>query len=285
MKRRSPAAVATLLAFSLLASGPAAADRQGAEEIFFLANQAYKEGRFEEALESYRELIRSEKEKGHLYYNLGNASLRLHDLGRAILSYERARLLIPRDPDLRFNLQYARDQLRDVVPDSRDFLEAIFFWNEHLTMRELFWIFALVNLLFWGTAVARLFSQSEWLYYSFVLLLASWLLAGASFGVKGYREATDERAVILPVETSVLAGPDTRDTVLFKLHQGTIVRRERSEDGWLLVSLPDRKRGWVPSASVESVLVRPLPSSPTAPKDDTLSEKTPQGRGGSGAQN
>jgi len=53
----------------------------------------------------------------------------------------------------------------------------------------------------------------------------------------------------------VLAGPDNQDTVLFKLHAGTIVHVERSEDGWSLVRLPDKKRGWVRADTIESIII------------------------------
>ena len=66
------------------------------EEGFYRANAAYKEGRYPEAIQGYRDLIASGHAGGHLYYNLGNAYFRSGALGPAILNYERARLLIPR---------------------------------------------------------------------------------------------------------------------------------------------------------------------------------------------
>ena len=96
-----------------------AGSESGWEETFFKANQAYREGHFQEAIDGYLHLIRSGKEGGPAYYNLGNAYLKTDQLGRAIWAYERAFLLTPRDPDLRFNLSHARDQTRDAVGDTR----------------------------------------------------------------------------------------------------------------------------------------------------------------------
>ena len=96
----------------LLVSGTEARNN-GWEERFFKANQLYKEGRFEDAAKDFSELIQSGRGNGHLYYNLGNAFFRQGRIGHAILNYERAHVLIPRDADLNFNLRYARNQVRD----------------------------------------------------------------------------------------------------------------------------------------------------------------------------
>lgn len=229
------------------------AENQPWEELFFRANQAYRQGRFQEAIDGYLQLIRSGHGNGHLYYNAGNAYFRQDELGRAILYYERANLLIPRDADLKFNHRYALDQTRDAIAESYGFMSMTFFWLNVLNLNELFWTLALLNLLFWGALFVRLFLQLEWTYYFSLVLLVFWLIAGLSFGLKWYRVATDDRAVILQEEVNVLAGPDIRDTVLFKLHEGAIVNVERSEDEWSLVRLPDEKRGWLSVDAIERI--------------------------------
>ena len=229
---------------------------ESVEELFFRANQAYKEGRFQEATDQYNQLVRSGHRSGHLFYNLGNAYFRLNQLGWAILNYERARLLMPRDADLHFNLGYARDQAQDAVPNRRGFFTMAFFWTTAFNLGELFRGFAVVNLLFWGILLTRFFFRREWMYYLFLVFFIFWLILGASFGIKWYQTATDDRSVILAEEVNILAGPDIKDTVLFKLHAGTIVHLERSEDGWSLVRLPDLKRGWVESENMERIVIR-----------------------------
>lgn len=228
--------------------------RTGAwDEVFFKANQAYKQEHFQEAIDGYNQLILSGHTTGSIYYNLGNAYYRQKQLGRAILNYERARLMIPRDADLNFNLRQARDQSKDAIPGSDDFVGMIFFWLDSLSLSELFWGFAALNLLFWGILLVRLFRRSDGTYYMLLLFFILWLIAGLSYGLKWYEVETDDRAVIVQDEAAVLAGPDIRDTVLFKLHAGTIVHHERSEDGWFLIHLPDKKRGWVRAEAAENI--------------------------------
>ncbi|UCF90722.1 MAG: tetratricopeptide repeat protein [Desulfobacterales bacterium] len=245
--------ICLLLFLYPLDNGRGTEDATG-ETLFFTANQAYKEERYRKAVEGYRRLIENGYRNGHLYFNLGNAYFRLNDLGRAILNYERAHLLIPRDADLNYNLRYARDRTRDALPPSEDYVSQTFFWLNEFTLSELLGGFAAVNLLFWGILALRLVRRPEWSYYVWLLLLISWLVTGLSVGFKWYQLDSDDRAVILPEEVSVLAGPDSEDTVLFKLHAGTIVRQERREDGWSLIRLPDDKRGWVATKVIENIV-------------------------------
>ena len=242
-----------ILPLFFLAGSCFAADTPSAEELYFEANRAYKEDRYQEAINGYFELIGNGYINGHLYYNLGNAYFRSGQLGRAILNYKRAQLLIPRDADLNFNLRYALDQTQDATSADQNFLKQAFFWLADITFRELMWGFAVLNILFWSILVLRLFVRPEWTYYVFIVLLIFWLVGGASLGVKWHQLRTDLRAVILAGEVDVLAGPDSKDTVLFKLHEGTTIHRERIEDGWSLIRLSENKRGWIKSNTIEQV--------------------------------
>jgi tetratricopeptide (TPR) repeat protein len=246
--------ILSVFLFLLSANPCLSAQGDSAEDLFFKANQSYKEGRFQDAVEGYRRLLENGHENGHVYYNLGNAYLRLNDLGRAILSYERARLLKPRDADLIFNLRYAHDRTLDAIPAARSFVFQSIFWLNDLTFSELFWFFAVFNFAFFLILFIRLFYRAEWTYYAFLILLIMTLTAAGSFGLKGYQQQTDDRTVILDAEVKVLSGPDSRDTVLFKLHAGAIVNNERSEDGWALVKLSQEQRGWVQSKELERII-------------------------------
>lgn len=240
----------------------AEAQPNGWEDLFFRANQAFKESHYQDAIDGYEQLVQTGHENGHIYYNLGNGYFRLNQLGQAILNYERARILIPRDADLNFNLRLARDQIQDAIAEPQGFIQMAFFWLDALSLHEVFWGFGILNVIFWGILLIRLFHRLEWNYYLSLVFLVLWLIGGISFGLKWHQVWTDDRAVILKKEVNILSGPDIQDTVLFKLHEGTIVHHERSEDGWFLIRLPDKKRGWVAAAAVEQIKKGPtvLPS-------------------------
>ena len=240
-----------LIAFGMGSNVQAQTDSR--EELFFSSNQSYKNGDFQKAGEGYSQLIAEGYKSGQVYYNLGNAYFKMNDLGRAILNYERAFLQTPRDADLKFNLNIAQDQTRDAIPNSQNLAGLLFSWLDSINLDELFWGFALINASFWINFLSRLFIKTELTYYLFIILIIFWLGTGVSLGVKSYQFRSDSRAVVLDKEIGVYAGPDVSDTILFKLHQGTIVHHERAGDGWSLIRLSDKKRGWVKHQVVERI--------------------------------
>ena len=222
-------------------------------EHFFEANRAYQNHAYQEAIDGYNRLIESGHENGHVYYNLGNAYFRLGDIGRSILSFERARLLMPRDGDLAFNLAHARNQVQDAAVDLQtspleDFLDL-----GRFNLYEIFFAFTLLNVLFFSLLGIRRFKRTEWTYYLSIFLGIVISIGACAVALKWYAWATDNRAVILAEEVVVQAGPDSRDTHLFKLHAGTVVDVERTENDWTLLQLSKDKRGWVESNQLERI--------------------------------
>jgi tetratricopeptide (TPR) repeat protein len=223
-------------------------------EQFFEANQAYKNHQFQQAIDGYRHLIENGSENGLVYYNLGNAYFRLGDLGRAILSYERARLLIPRDGDLAFNLSHARNQTQDASNNLQMSSLSDFLGLSGLNRYEVFFAFVLLNFLFFSLLCIRLYKRTEWTYYLSIFLAIAISIGACALALKWVAWATDNRAVVLSKEIVVQAGPDSRDTVLFKLHAGTVVGIERTENDWTLLQLSKDKRGWAESYQLERII-------------------------------
>lgn len=87
------------------AAASALADGRG---TFDRANAMFEAGDFAGAVAAYEKILVEHGPRASVYYNLGNSHLRMGDYGPAILAYERAKLLAPRDPDLRSNLALAR---------------------------------------------------------------------------------------------------------------------------------------------------------------------------------
>src|SRR6266404_5247545 len=95
----------TVVMIWLLGLGAAVA---GPNDDFKTANQLYDAGKFAEAAAAYEKI---EPKTAYVDYNLGNAWFRQGKLGLAILNYERARRLAPRDPDILANLKFAEQRL------------------------------------------------------------------------------------------------------------------------------------------------------------------------------
>src|ERR1700733_7161037 len=74
------------------------------------ADEFYQKGQYEQAIGAYQALLKESPENPYLHYNLANAYLKGANnasLGRAIAEYCRAYQLLPRDPDIRYNLEFA----------------------------------------------------------------------------------------------------------------------------------------------------------------------------------
>ena len=83
------------------------------QQVFYTANTFYAGRDYSKALEAYQSILNAGLENGVLYYNMGNCYFKMGKLGYAILYYDKARKMFPRDSDLVSNLAYAKQQLGD----------------------------------------------------------------------------------------------------------------------------------------------------------------------------
>ncbi len=225
-------------------------------EAFVNANAAYEEGRYARAIALYERLLETGFENGHLHYNLGNAYLRNGELGRAIAAYRRARAFLPRDQDVRANLAFARKSARDAIapPEPSAVQKTLFFWHHGLSRAELGKIVVVLNVLFWGVLMLRLYRRgSEVLRWTTIALLLLLLTTGTSLALRHF----DPRrvAVVVPQEVDVRSGTNEAALVLFKLHAGTEVAVVDRREGALRIALPEAGRGgWIDAEHAELVV-------------------------------
>ena len=80
-----------------------------ADDLFNKANAFYEAGQSKEAVETYEEIYQANGPQVGILQNLGSAYYRLGDNARAILAFERALILKPKDPDLLANLKLTQE--------------------------------------------------------------------------------------------------------------------------------------------------------------------------------
>jgi hypothetical protein len=190
-----------------------------------------------------------------IYYNLGNSYYRQADIGRAILNYERAARLAPRDADIRANLQIAREQLgNQITADESALSQFATFARSWLTLNEL----AITVLALWFLLAAC------WLLYrrrrtsllkNLLAITAVLLLAGIlPLSTRLYLETTRPIAIIVATETAVTSGPGPQYPTQFTVHSGTAVHILKQHPQWIQITLPgDQLQGWVPAGAVTAV--------------------------------
>ena len=223
----------------------------GPSDDFKAANQLYDAGKFAEAAAAYEKI---EPKTAHVYYNLGNALFRQDKLGLAVLNYERARKLSPRDPDILANLKFAEQRLGvdEANAPSRvvqRFLRSVI---ESRTPTE--WsVYELAGL--WLTALGI----GAWIYFPrmrtglLVITVFGFVGFATSALALGYQVINDHNA---PQGIIVVSGADARfaplpdSTIHFRLVEGAkiVIREDRGQ--WLLVERPDGQQGWVKAEAI-----------------------------------
>ena len=223
-------------------------------EVFLRANQAYEEGDYRRAIDLYRQLLERGHDGGHLHYNLGNALLREGELGPAVAAYRRSLRRLPRDQDVRANLEFARQTTKDALapPAPSPWVSTLFFWHFQMSRRELAWTVVVLNLLLWGLLALWLFRRGSevlpWLVGGVLLFL---LGSGGSLLI---HELWPQRvAVVLPPEIDARSGPGADAVVRFKLHAGAELAVENVTDGWVRIAGPEGEQAWVEEERVAVV--------------------------------
>ncbi len=86
-----------------------------------MANTLYQQERYEEAIEKYNKAFYTEDPKleAQTYYNQGNSLYRAGKLAEAIQSYEKCLDLTPDDMEAKYNLEFVRKKLKEMMDQQR----------------------------------------------------------------------------------------------------------------------------------------------------------------------
>lgn len=209
---------------------------------------AYRAGSYQQAVTAFKDLTNAGISNAKLFYNLGNAYLKVEDLGHAILWYERALKLDGDDPDLLFNLSYARSLTKDAQTGKTPSLYRIlFFWKYQLSDQTILLCAIICNGLFWCLLIVRrlIKSKRRRLSAAAVVAAAPALIFVLTALYNFYDISHASSAVILPEKVSVRSGLSDHSTELFVLHAGTVVTVQKSQGDYVRISYSKDKIGWI----------------------------------------
>jgi tetratricopeptide (TPR) repeat protein len=234
---------AALLALVLIAFFPMNVSGAVSSAAFDSANKLYEEGKFAEAASAYDTLAKSGQCSAALYFNLGNAFFKSGQIGRAIAAYRQAEQITPRDPDLRANLQFARNQ----TPSPTLLPTRWQRWLGRLTLNEWtllaagavwLWLF-LLAVRQWRPALKPALRA----YVFFLAILTGLLCACAAATLRETRFS--RTAIVVSPEATVRYGPLTESPTAFTVHDGAELRILDQKDEWLQVTTDPRRVGWL----------------------------------------
>ncbi len=183
-------------------------------------------------------------------YNSANAYARSGNTPLAVLDYERARVLAPRDADLRWNLHRVREAA-GLADSSGGFEQDGRFANPN----ALYWV-GLAGLMLGGACVLALRFGSAHRR----LLLAGALLGLAAVGASAINAAATSFVLSesiamrqAPASASPVAGADA----LFQVPAAAAVRVIDRHAGFELIRDAQGREGWVAATDLAAVIPRP----------------------------
>jgi tetratricopeptide (TPR) repeat protein len=215
---------------------------------FEAGNKFYEEGKFPQAVAAYEKVFQSGGGSAAAYFNLGNAYFKSRQIGRAIAAYRQAERLTPRDPDVRANLRFARNQVAGPTLATGKLRG----WITNLNLNE----WALVAAAcFWILFLALAFTQLKpafrrTLRNYIVAGAAGCVLSGAGLGAAVYVDRAQQTAFAVEPEIQVRQGPLDESKTAFVVHDGAEMLVLDRKDDWLQVSTDPRRSGWIRKSQV-----------------------------------
>ena len=219
-------------------------------QVFQYGNKFYENGEYRKAIESYQSVIQSGVKNGYVYYNLGNALLREKRVGEAILAYERAKKLLPRDEDVTFNLEYARALTLDKMEgwSSGKFESLIVSTRDFFTPNEVSVCFLGMYVILTILMISFIFASRRWkirMIYGSILPVLLFLFSGIVLFAQISANTSVAEAILLAQKTEARTGPGEGYSTVFEIHEGAKVRIQREKLDWVEIKLPNKVIGWV----------------------------------------
>ena len=222
------------------------------------ANRQFEDGTLSEAVASYQKILEDGGPDAAVYYNLGNAYQSEKNYGPAILAYERARLITPRDPDLRTNLAMARKAATAFEePELDPRLDAVL---GYLSRDEWSWLVAGGALFLGVFSLGR--GLVKWpLGWTRPLGAALAVLAGLGIAAGSValwlRRGESSRGIVLTENASVRLSPFEKAEAVGTAMPGRVVRLGDSNGDFRYVEVPGTSlKGWLAKADVAAVEAR-----------------------------
>ena len=223
------------------------------------ADTEYQKGNYQQAIRDYEEILKN-GESAEIYFNLGNAYYRTDNITKAVLNYERARLLSPGDDDINFNLQFARSKTIDkITPQSEMFFvtwykslvnfTSVDNWAKTGILCIVMALLLVLLYLFGPQLMLRKIGFFGGLAF-FVIFLLSNLFAFQQ------KQALDNRtgAIIMTPSVNIKKTPAKNSADQFVLHEGTRVDIiDKGMTDWRCIRIGDGREGWIETKAIEEI--------------------------------
>ncbi len=258
--------------------------RNAAIDIFFKANEEYDAAqkamsekkeqeavdKFKLASQLYEKMLDSKFTNGQIYYNLGNAYYKQGLSGKAITSYRRAEKLLPRNADIKANINLLKSDFRDKdsIRQAPEIVKVLCFWYFFLNLNEVTAITVYMYFALITSIISLIFLKFQWLKKLSIVFASCLLVLVISLGLKAYDQHSVERGVVIADECKIRYGPGEEYEPKFEIHEGAEIKIEEERSEWykvyVYVEIEDTrdgeekrdsefKKGWIPKGKVEKI--------------------------------
>lgn len=240
-----------LLAFLFFANNMFA---KNPESLFLKANNAYSENEFETAIHLYDSILDKEFISAELYYNLGNSHFKMQNLGLAILYFEKAIKIDPKNQDIKHNLEFCNNLILDKYKaQTINPITEVLYQNQSpnryaLIASALFFITILLAFIY----IFKSFNSK--IFFSLFTLLFT---IGTIFSILGYQQhkfnTNNTFGIITSTIVNVKSEPNLSAKKSFILHEGSKIELLESNNEWTKINFDSDKIGWIQNVNFKAI--------------------------------
>jgi len=213
------------------------------------ANRAFAAGHYHESTVGYQAVLAQNGYSAPVLFDLGNSYYREGNFTQAILAYQRAQWLAPRDPDIAANLRLTQQQAGLAVAEPP--------WSEKLSnvlsASDLAWIGSGAWTLFCVCLLLRVILPQRRSVLSLTGTVSALLLVMA-IAVMIVQSTELNRAVVTDKNASLLISPFPAAQVVFSPPQGETVAVQKAYDDFLLVKDSAGRTGWISKTQITPII-------------------------------
>ena len=231
---------------------------QGLDSIFEKSNAFYTDGKYQMAIDGYKDILNSGFESAELYYNLGNAFYKLNNIPESNFFYEKARSISPTDEDILINLSYAQNLRIDKIEKLPITQTQNFKINILNLLSEKGWSVLLI-ILAWIACVSFVLylsvnnSGNKRIFFTQFIILMIGFIVVFTINYEKKNLNNEKFAIIYDKEIEVWSEPNKISELKFLLHEGTKVKQVDTIQDWVNIQLENGTLGWIQSSSIKTL--------------------------------
>lgn len=194
----------------------------------------------------------AESDSAPALFNQANAEQRAGQLGPAILHYERAEWLAPRDPAIARNLRAAREKAGIAEPAGSAWQSA----THVLSLNSLAILVSICLLLLCTLLLGTRLLATAFRGLGEGLAALLGVTAAIALAAIIVRWPELDRAIVQPAQAIAHLAPAASSETMFELKAGDLVTPGQTHGGYAHIRTKDGRSGWIAQSEIERILPR-----------------------------